>query len=108
MVQIFPFQIDLGLSLIHISSLEGVLFSKDMKQLIRFPGYQGEKPYKIPEGVRRIAKGAFAGACLSELTIPSTIEAIDPQSFRGASIGRLEIGEGTERIPTCLLYTSGG
>ncbi len=93
-------EITVGLENQRYASLEGVLFSKDMKQLIRFPGYRGERPYKIPEGVRRIAKGAFAGACMSELTIPSTIEAIDPQSFRGASIGRLEIGEGTERIPT--------
>lgn len=46
------------------ASLDGVLFTKDMKQLIKYPGYKNymsETPneYRIPDGVEKVADSAF-------------------------------------------------
>ena len=40
------------------ASVDGVLFSKDLKKLIRYPGYTGDQ-YSIPEGTECIAQEAF-------------------------------------------------
>ena len=66
------------------ASVDGVLFSKDLKKLIRYPGYTGDQ-YSIPEGTECIAQEAFLGCYLKKLTLPASIKTIERNAFRGMS-----------------------
>ena len=66
------------------ASVDGVLFSKDLKKLIRYPGYAGDQ-YSIPEGTECIAQEAFSGCYLKKLTLPASIKTIERNAFRGMS-----------------------
>ena len=66
------------------ASVDGVLFSKDLKKLIRYPGYAGDQ-YSIPEGTECIAQEAFSGCYLKQLTLPASIKTIERNAFRGMS-----------------------
>ncbi|HHZ03050.1 MAG TPA: hypothetical protein GX396_08995 [Tissierellia bacterium] len=48
----------------YFTSLDGVLFSKDMKTLIRYPGYRTGNSYTVPEGVEKIKEGKLGGEYL--------------------------------------------
>ena len=64
------------------STIEGVLHSKDRKQLIRFPsGYQGVN-YIVEDSVEHIADGAFCGtANLETITFTSNLKSIGAKAF---------------------------
>ncbi len=79
-------------------SVDGVLFSKDGKKLIKFPGYNSFMDYSIPEDVEEIAAQAFNNAAVNKLTIPGTIRKVPAGCFRNSVIEELEICEGTEEI----------
>ena len=66
----------------NYASVDGVLFSKDMKKLIAFPCARGGA-YVIPDGVTGIAYPAFLAASkLTSLTIPASVTDIS-SSFIG-------------------------
>ncbi len=60
---------------------DGVLFSRDMKKLVRYPeGKRGS--YIVPDGVRVIGEGAFHGcAFLEGVTLPEGLEEIEDRGF---------------------------
>ena len=64
-------------------SVDGVLFSKDQKILLRFPNAKNgsEETYEIPEGTEIIAKNAFSCANIAEVVLPSTIIRIEDCAF---------------------------
>ncbi len=56
-------------------SVDGVIYSKDMKTLVLFPaGRSGS--YVIPEGVETVADGAFDYSSVERLTIPKSMKNI--------------------------------
>jgi len=65
--------------------LDGVLYSKDLTILIRFPGGKfGD--YNIPEGVVRIGDSAFASSSnLSSVSIPDSVTSIGTSAFQDCS-----------------------
>lgn len=79
----------------YYTSVDGVLYTKDMKTLVSYPYNKGdahneelEKPpeevltYIIPEGVERIASCAFyKNNILTEVKLPSTLKEIGDMSF---------------------------
>lgn len=59
------------------SSLDGVLFSKDMTRLLSYPTGKRDKRYSIPEGVKEIGRYAFSNNTnISEIEAPSSIERV--------------------------------
>lgn len=62
-------------------SEDGVLFNKDKTSLICYPFYKEGTEYSIPEGVTTIYGGAFLMCLLEKITIPSSVEEIEPHSF---------------------------
>ena len=64
------------------ATIDGVLFSKDMKQLHMYPIKKKGEIYKIPEGVEIIGENAFHYVeDIQRVILPSTLEDIDGCSF---------------------------
>ena len=79
------------------TSVDGVLFSKDMTQLIAYPAGRTQKSFMVPEGVFSIAYGAFAGCLnLAEITLPQSLSRIGKCAFEDC--GELEVIAGAERF----------
>lgn len=79
-------------------SMDGVLFSRDGKTLVRYPGYRDISVYEIPEGVETIAPGAFCNAFLRKLVIPCSVKKLEAQSFISSHVGELVLPKGLEVI----------
>jgi BspA type Leucine rich repeat region (6 copies) len=70
----------------NYSSMDGVLFNKNMTTLIQFPPSGPAVSYDIPNGVVSLAIGSFEGnQILTTLTIPNTVT--DIQAYAFASLG---------------------
>ena len=55
-------------------SIDGVLFSKDGKELLLYPSNRGESTYTIPDGVTSISNNAFYECHgLREITVPASL-----------------------------------
>lgn len=96
----------------YFCSVDGVLFSKDMKTIIYFPPGKGIESYDgygnaenftayaIPEGVETIRSKCFYKCYyIEEVTIPSTVKRIEEKAFhRVSKLNKLELPEGLEYI----------
>ena len=84
----------------HYCSVEGVLFSKDMKELLAVPAGKYLKVYNVPLGVERIADGAFSdNRFLEKIVLPDTIKYIGVQAFRQSeNLREINLPEGLEFI----------
>ena len=63
------------------SSVDGVLFSKDKKNLLIYPMGKEDAAYVIPCGTEQISESAFKSSILQELYIPGSITTIGESSF---------------------------
>lgn len=67
-------------------SVDGVLFSKDGKTLVKFPCGKEFWKYTIPDGVTEIAPGAFRDCRkLSFVLIPEAVTVVGENAFSGVS-----------------------
>lgn len=65
----------------YYTSVDGVLFSKDMSTLLEYPE-AGESEYTIPSGVKRIEDNAFSETTgLKVLEIPASVKEIGEDAF---------------------------
>ncbi len=65
------------------SSVDGVLFSKDMKTLVKHPDNKAGAEYTIPEGTTTIANRSFASCQnLTKINIPQSVTAIENNAFQ--------------------------
>ena len=64
------------------TSIDGVLYTKDLDTLIVYPAGKEEEKFQVPIGVRYIEEGAFANATyLKEIRLPSNLEGIGSFAF---------------------------
>ena len=67
----------------HFKSVDGILYSKDGKTLIRYPTGKEEESFTIPDGVETIAYNAFyRNSNLKSVKIPNSVTAIAGGAFR--------------------------
>jgi len=79
-------------------SIDGVVFSKDRKTLVAYPGSKGNS-YIIPYGVTSIRPNAFYGAKLRRVIIPESVISIGSGAFWNCELeGRLTIPSGVTVI----------
>ena len=65
---------------------DGILFSKDMTVLVRYPNQDSRTHYIIPDSVKKIAMHAFESTkLLKDLVIPSGVEEIGSAAFEYSS-----------------------
>lgn len=66
----------------HFASVDGILFSKDLQELIRFPEGKQKRVFKIPEHVIRIGDEAFLGCNnLHSIIIHNSVTSIGHMAF---------------------------
>ncbi|MBQ4585444.1 MAG: leucine-rich repeat protein [Clostridia bacterium] len=65
----------------NYSSIDGNLYSKDQKTLIRYAEGKKETSFTIPSGVTKIGDCAFVGCALVSITIPNSVKSIGYEAF---------------------------
>ena len=84
------------------TSVDGVLYTKDMKKILVYPIMKENESgkYAIPEGVERIGKCAFyKNEAVTEITLPSTLKEIgDMAFFKCENIGLVTLPDGLVKI----------
>lgn len=67
----------------HFVSIDGVVYTKDLKILIAYPGGSGRKEYKVPEGTEELGAGAFMESDIDEIILPESLKVIGESCFFG-------------------------
>jgi hypothetical protein len=84
----------------YFTSINGVLFNKDMTKLIIYPPQKSGKQYTVPEGVTHLERNAFCNNTdLSAVILPKSLVEVGPTAFKNCSgILEMELPEGTQNI----------
>ena len=85
-------------------SVDGVLFTKDMKTLVLFPQGREEEYYDIPDGVESIETAAFAYCRVKHVTFPNTMKNIFDYAFENSQISDFKLPESIEIIARLAFY----
>lgn len=85
----------------HYTSVNGVLYTKDMKTIVSCPTKKTWSSYTIPDTVTEIYPYAFA-RCenLKYITIPNSIQKIGNDAFYDCDLRTISIPEGITEIET--------
>ncbi|MDE7365404.1 MAG: leucine-rich repeat domain-containing protein, partial [Ruminococcus sp.] len=62
-------------------SVDGVIFTKDMKKLVCYPAEKSGTSYTIPDGVEKIGVASFYETKLKEVTLPDSLNEISRHAF---------------------------
>lgn len=70
----------------NYSSVDGVLFNKDMSILLDYPAGNNRSTYTVPDGVASISGFTFSGCTsLTEIVIPDSVTSIGGFAFSGCT-----------------------
>ena len=67
----------------RLCSLEGVLFTKNGKTLLKYPSQKAGGVYVVPEGVEVIGSNAFSNTRLKAVILPKSLKVIEELAFNG-------------------------
>jgi len=81
----------------YYSSSDGVLYNKDLTELIQWPSGKTSAP-AIPNSVITIKSSAFAGSQLTSVTIPDSVTTIESEAFMDNQLTDVVIGSGVTKI----------
>ena len=71
---------------------DGVLYTKDGKTLVAYPGAKSRSSYRVHDGVETISARAFEGALsLSKVELPDGVKAINDKAFHWSSVNDVNI-----------------
>ena len=80
-------------------SQDGILYSKDMTEIVRYPNGKTETFFSIPEGVTKIGEGAFAyNHILTTIEIPESVTEIGSEAFAYSDLTSIEIPDNVTTI----------
>ncbi len=95
----------------YYCSVDGVLFTKDMTELLQFPASSSLEYYDIPYGVESIDNYAFYKCSnLTQISIPNSVTSIGYSAFENCTglTGELVIPEGVTTIASGAFYNCSG
>ncbi len=81
----------------YYQSVDGVLFSKDGRTLVRFPQARTGS-YTVPAGTETLGAGAFSSSSLSELSIPEGVTSLGSEAFSFCLLTALPLPESLRSI----------
>lgn len=87
-------------------SVDGILFNKDMTNLLCYPGGKSASSYTVPDSVTSIEDyGFYWNETIQSVTVPGTVKAIGSDAFAGCSkLTNLTLSEGIESIGTTAFF----
>jgi hypothetical protein len=91
----------------NFCSVDGVLFSKDMKKLVSYPALAQRDKYVIPDGVEIIGYSAFMKCKTKEIYMSDTVEKIEENAFHYSDIKKIRLSESLETIKEMDFYCCG-
>lgn len=81
----------------HFSSVDGVLFDKEVTSILWFPlGKTGD--YRLPATVTAIGENAFYGTKITSLEIPPSVTSIGRGAFAGSSLAEITFPDNLTNI----------
>ena len=84
-------------------TLDGVLYTSDMKMLLDYPAGKSPGECKIPAGVTRIAEYAFQDSAITSVSIPEGVEDIYGYFFHGCKmLRRIDLPASLTAIEDCF------
>lgn len=79
------------------SSMDGCLYDKEARTLIRVPAAISCTCFEIPEGVETVAKYAFNGTWIETIVLGTDVEEFSFYSYSGcAALQEMEVADGNE------------
>lgn len=90
----------------YFTSLDGNLYSKDMKELIVYAPKREGKSFTVPASVEKIATYAFAFAEVESVTLPSGLKRLGDFAFEYSKLKSIEIPGSAELGNYCLAYAT--
>ena len=87
--------------------IDGCIYSKDGKELIKYPLAKPEETFTIPNGVTVIGCGAFSGAkILINVIIPDTVTILSDSAFsKCTALRSINIPSGITMIDSYVFYS---
>lgn len=83
----------------YFASVDGVLFDKNVTQLVKYPEKKEVTTYTVPNTVTLINDNAFQGCYkIQNLLISDSVEKIGSYAFGSATINTIKIGSGVSNI----------
>ncbi len=84
----------------HFAALDGVLYTKDMKNLVAYPSNKPDNAFVIPGTVEKICFAAISNTRnLNSITIPNSLKTISDYGFTGGDgLNNIQWGTGLELI----------
>ena len=91
-------EIDLGGNP-NYKSVDGVLYTKDGRNLIQYPAGKGSREYTVEDSTEEIGYGAFAQTGLEKVNLPETLLTIDNDAFFECyALTQLQLPDSLQRI----------
>ena len=87
----------------HFASVDGVIYTKDMKNLVAYPSNKPDNAFVIPATVEKICYAAVSNTRnLHNLTIPNSLKVISDYGLSGGNgLSDIQWGTGLETIGYC-------
>lgn len=83
----------------YFTSVDGVLYTKDMKTLVAYPGGKTVTSFTLPNTVTTLGKTCFYYVnCVDEIVLPDHLEVIEEGALFQSSINSIEIPATVTRI----------
>ena len=83
----------------YYCAVDGVLYTKDMQTLVRYPSGSMNETFTVPDGVTTLAPYAFERSfMLSEVTLPDSLTEIGCSAFRVSGILHIELPDGVTSL----------
>lgn len=61
----------------YFTSIDGVLFDKEVKTVIAYPGGKADTTYQVPDGVETIGRYGFYFATFENVVLPESLTTIE-------------------------------
>lgn len=88
-------------------SLEGVLFTEDMKTLVFAPAAKPVSVYVVPDGVDKIGSFAFEGSRIGEIVISDSVTELETNAIRGFKGERIVIPKNVIKLGENSVFIEG-
>lgn len=81
------------------TSVDGVVFDKEMEKLLIYPKGRTQSRYSVPDGVGVICEEAFCHSTLKEIKLPDSISEIERTAFFGCrNLEKINIPRNVKKI----------